>query len=72
MLRTGQVVADIVYHPSPTPLVAAALDRGAVAVDGVGMLVHQASHAFRLWTGVEPPIEVMTAAARAALASPEF
>jgi len=72
MLTAGQVVADIVYHPSPTPLVAAALDRGVVAVDGLGMLVHQAAHAFRLWTGVEPPIEVMTTAARAALVSPEF
>jgi shikimate dehydrogenase len=67
VLRPGQVVADVVYHPSPTPLVAAVRGRGIVAVDGVGMLVHQAAHAFRLWTGAEPPIEVMTAAARAAL-----
>jgi shikimate dehydrogenase len=66
-LAPGQVVADIVYHPSPTPLVAAARKRGIVAVDGLGMLVHQAGHAFRLWTGLEPPIGAMTEAARVAL-----
>ena len=66
----GQVVADIVYHPSPTPLVAAARERGIVAIDGLGMLVHQAAHAFRLWTGLDPPIGAMTSAARAALSTP--
>jgi shikimate dehydrogenase len=71
VLESGQIVADVVYHPSPTPLVAAARDRGIVAVDGVGMLVHQAAHALRLWTGSEPPIEAMTTAARAALTSRE-
>ncbi|MEY2422616.1 MAG: shikimate dehydrogenase [Acidimicrobiaceae bacterium] len=69
LLAAGQVVADIVYHPRPTPLVSAARERGIVAVDGLGMLVHQAGHAFRLWTGLEPPIQAMTEAARAELAS---
>jgi len=68
-LSEVQVVADIVYHPSPTPLVAAARGRGLVAVDGLGMLVHQAAHAFRLWTGAEPPIGAMTNAAVAELAA---
>ncbi|HEX4819159.1 MAG TPA: shikimate dehydrogenase [Acidimicrobiales bacterium] len=68
LLRPGQVLADIVYHPSPTPLLAAARDRGVTAVDGLGMLVHQAAHAFRLWTGQEPPIAAMTNAARRELA----
>jgi shikimate dehydrogenase len=67
-LRAGQVLADIVYHPSPTPLLDTARARGLVTVDGLGMLVHQAGHAFRLWTGVEPPIGAMTEAARRALA----
>jgi len=69
-LTAGQVVADVVYHPSPTPLVAAARERGVLAIDGLGMLVHQAGHAFRLWTGVEPPIGAMTDAARTALSTP--
>jgi shikimate dehydrogenase len=70
LLTAEQVVADIVYHPSPTPLVTAARERGIVAIDGVGMLVHQAGHAFRLWTATEPPLGAMTEAARAALDRP--
>jgi shikimate dehydrogenase len=64
LLRADQTLADIVYHPSPTPLLAAARERGIVSIDGLGMLVHQAGHAFRLWTGQEPPLGAMTAAAR--------
>jgi shikimate dehydrogenase len=63
-LRSDQVLADIVYHPSPTPLLVAARDRGVTAVDGLGMLVHQAAHAFGLWTGQDAPIAAMTTAAR--------
>ena len=66
-LRPGQVVADLVYHPIRTPLLVAARERGAVAVTGLGMLIHQAAHAFRLWTGEDPPLEVMSAAALGAL-----
>lgn len=66
-LRPGQVVADLVYHPIRTPLLAAARERGAVAVTGLGMLIHQAAHGFRLWTGEDPPLEVMSAAALGAL-----
>jgi len=64
-LRPGQVVADLVYHPIRTPLLVAARERGAVAVTGLGMLIHQAAHAFRLWTAEDPPLEVMSAAALA-------
>ncbi len=67
-LRPGQLVADLVYHPIRTPLLAAARERGAVPVSGLGMLIHQAAHAFRLWTGEDPPLEVMSAAALAVLA----
>ncbi|MEY2402796.1 MAG: shikimate dehydrogenase [Acidimicrobiaceae bacterium] len=69
-LTGAQVVADIVYHPSPTALVAAARERGIIAVDGLGMLVQQAGLAFRLWTGLEPPVRAMADAARAALSTP--
>lgn len=67
-LGPGQVVADLVYDPVETPLLAVARAAGAVPVTGVGMLVHQAAHAFRRWTGEDPPVEVMSAAAVAALA----
>ncbi|MGH9244429.1 MAG: shikimate dehydrogenase [Acidimicrobiales bacterium] len=67
-LRAGQVVADLVYRPVETPLLRAAAEQGAHPVDGLGMLVHQAGHQFRLWTGVESPLEIMAEAARASLA----
>jgi shikimate dehydrogenase len=62
------VVVDLIYHPTETPLLAAARQRGAVAVNGVGMLVHQAAHAFRRWTGESPPVDAMEAAVRRELA----
>ena len=61
--RPSQVVIDLVYDPPSTPLVEAARSRGADAWGGVGMLVHQAAGALRVWTGMEPPLEVMSAAA---------
>ena len=63
LLQQGQLVVDLVYHPLRTPLLEAARERGAIAVTGLGMLIHQAAHAFRLWTGEDPPLEVMSAAA---------
>lgn len=66
-LGTGQVVVDLVYHPAVTPLLAAARARGLRTVNGLGMLIHQAAHAFRLWTGEDPPLEAMSAAAVASL-----
>jgi shikimate dehydrogenase len=68
-LGPGQLVVDLVYHPALTPLVAAARARGATAANGLGMLIHQAAHAFRLWTGEDPPLEVMSEAALAELAT---
>ena len=66
-LGPGQLVADLVYEPLVTPLVAAARARGVAAVNGVGMLVHQAAVAFRLWTGEDAPLTAMSAGALAAL-----
>ncbi len=67
LLGSGQVVVDLVYHPPVTPLVAEARRRGAAAASGLGMLIHQAGHALRLWTGHEPPLEAMSAAALASM-----
>ena len=68
LLGAGQVVVDVVVHPVETPWLVAARNRGALGIDGVGMLVHQAAHAFRRWTGRDAPVDVMAAAARAHLA----
>lgn len=67
LLGGDQIVADLVYEPIETPLLAEARRRDLVTVDGVGMLVHQAALAIRLWTGRDAPIDVMSAAAHRAL-----
>ncbi len=65
-LRSGQIVADIVYRPGGTPWLAAAAQRGAITVDGLGMLLHQGADSFTQWTGAEPPVEAMKHALRRA------
>ena len=62
--RGGQIVVDLVYGSAETELACAAEERGATVVDGLAVLVHQAAASFRLWTGVEPPLDVMRRAAR--------
>jgi shikimate dehydrogenase len=68
VVRPGTLVVDLIYHPPVTPLLEAARAAGAVGVNGLGMLIHQAAHQFRLWTGEDPPLEAMSAAAVAAIA----
>lgn len=53
-LPTNALVADIVYAPLQTPLLAVALERGNPTVNGLGMLINQARLAFEAWTGVLP------------------
>ena len=57
------VVVDLVYDPPSTELVERARAGGARAWGGVGMLVRQAASSFQIWTGQDPPIETMSAAA---------
>jgi shikimate dehydrogenase len=67
VLHRGQVVADLVYHPLETALLAGARERGAAVVDGLGMLVHQAALQVERWTGEVAPVAAMRAAAAGAL-----
>ncbi len=55
-LPAAAAVADVVYTPLETPLLAAARGRGNVAVDGLGMLLHQARPGFAAWFGSEPQV----------------
>jgi shikimate dehydrogenase len=55
-LAPKAIVADIVYVPLETPLLAAARDRGYQVVDGLGMLLHQAAPAFERFFGQRPAI----------------
>jgi shikimate dehydrogenase len=50
------VVFDLVYVPLETALLAAARARGLAAVDGLGMLLHQATPGFEKWFGVMPEV----------------
>ena len=54
--KRDALVADIVYTPLATPLIAAARARGLRAVGGLGMLLHQAVPGFERWFGVRPEV----------------
>ena len=56
-LPASAVVNDIVYVPMETPMLAAARARGLAAVDGLGMLLHQARPGFEAWFGVAPLVD---------------
>lgn len=58
------VVYDLVYNPLRTRLLRQAEEAGCRTIDGVRMLVHQGAIAFKMWTGREPPVEVMYDAVR--------
>jgi shikimate dehydrogenase len=51
-----------VYEPRETPWLAAARAHGALAVPGLGMLVHQAALQVEHWTGQLAPVDAMRAA----------
>jgi shikimate dehydrogenase len=55
-LASDAVVADLVYVPLKTPLLAAAQARGLRCADGLGMLLHQAVRGFELWFGQRPKV----------------
>jgi len=55
----GMFVFEAIYRPAETALLRAARGAGLRSTNGLGMLVHQGALALRLWTGLEPPIDVM-------------
>ena len=55
-LPSQAVVADLVYVPLQTALLAAARSRGLRTADGLGMLLHQAVRGFELWFGQRPKV----------------
>lgn len=63
----GVIVYDMIYKPAETQLMAQARAAGGEAIGGLGMLIYQGAAAFKLWTGVEPPIDVMYDAVHAQL-----
>jgi shikimate dehydrogenase len=55
-LPASALVADIIYIPLQTPLLAAARARGNRTVNGLGMLLHQGRPAWQAWFGIEPEV----------------
>lgn len=58
------VVVDLVYGSEPTELTDVGRRGGAKVVDGLEILVRQGAESFRIWTGLEPPLEAMRRAVR--------
>jgi shikimate dehydrogenase len=56
LLPSHALVADLVYVPLETPLLAAARARGLQTADGLGMLLHQAVRGVELWFGQRPEV----------------
>ena len=68
-IRPGMVVCDVIPNPPQTRFLDAAKARGAITLDGLGMLVYQGAIAFNLWTGEVAPVEVMKKALAAEFAA---
>lgn len=62
-----EAVAEIIYHPPETPLMAEARRLGLAVANGIGMLLYQGTEAFRFWTAHDPPVGVMREALLAGL-----
>lgn len=67
LLNRELTVFDAVYNPLETRLLRDARRAGARTVDGLEMLIHQGGEAFKIWTGIDPPIQAMRRAALKAL-----
>ncbi|MEM2247886.1 MAG: shikimate dehydrogenase [Candidatus Bathyarchaeia archaeon] len=63
LLHKDLVIFDIVYDPLETRLLREARLIGAKTIDGLWMLIHQGAESFKIWTGMEAPVEVMREAA---------
>lgn len=58
-IRPGMLVCDVIPNPPQTIFLERAKARGALTLDGLGMLVYQGAIAFKLWTGLDAPVPVM-------------
>ena len=58
MMHPDMVVNDIVYNPLKTGLLKEADKAGAKSISGIKMLMYQGVEAFKIWTGIEPPVEI--------------
>lgn len=59
MFNKNIIVSDIVYNPIQTPMLKSAKQAGLKIHEGIGMLIYQGAESFKIWTGINPPIDVM-------------
>jgi len=62
-LHQDMTVFDLIYHPLETRLLKEAKNVGAKTISGLDMLIHQGAASFKIWTGIDPPVNVMMRAA---------
>ena len=67
VFNPNSVFFDIIFNPPVTEAMRTAEASGARSYGGLEMLVQQGAESFRLWTGLEPDVDVMREAARGAL-----
>ncbi len=59
VLQKGMTVMDAIYNPLETQLLKSARAKGCVTIGGLEMFIHQGAEQFRLWTGLNPPLDIM-------------
>lgn len=69
LIHKGLFIYDLIYNPHETALLRYSKAAGCRYANGLGMLVHQGAESFRIWTGVEPPVEVMRQAVEKAVSN---
>lgn len=67
LIRPDMVIFDLVYNPIETLLLRKAKEAGAKTISGLSMLLHQGAASFKIWTGVDAPLDVMRVALKKAL-----
>ena len=58
-LVKDMVVFDGIYNPEKTKLLIKAEKNGCTIIPGTEMFIHQAAEQFKLWTGIDPDLDVM-------------
>lgn len=59
LVQPGAIVYDLIYTPNPTKLLSDSQKQGAIALDGLEMLVNQGAIALEIWLQSPVPVEIM-------------
>lgn len=59
MLHSNLAIADTVYEPQTTKLIAMARKQGLLTIPGIGMLLHQAALSEKIWLDIDMPIDII-------------